>query len=95
MAVSTYGVNHPLAVKLWSKKLFQQALRETYFSRFLGKTADSLIQWKDETKKSAGDRVRVGLRMQLSGAGVQGDDTLEGNEEALTTYTDYNGRLAA
>ena len=88
MAASTYGVNHPLAVKLWSKKLFYQALRETYFSRFLGKSSDSLVQWKDETKKSSGDRITVGLRMQLSGAGIQGDDTLEGNEEALTTYTD-------
>ena len=88
MAASTYGVNHPLAVKLWSKKLFYQALRETYFSRFLGKTSDSLIQWKDETKKSAGDKITIGLRMQLSGAGIQGDDTLEGNEEALTVYSD-------
>ncbi len=26
--------------------------------------------------------------MQLSGAGVAGDGTLEGNEEALTTYSD-------
>jgi N4-gp56 family major capsid protein len=26
--------------------------------------------------------------MQLSGAGIQGDSTLEGNEEALVTYTD-------
>jgi N4-gp56 family major capsid protein len=38
--------------------------------------------------KSAGDRVTVGLRVQLTGAGVQGDNTLEGNEEALTTYND-------
>jgi hypothetical protein len=26
--------------------------------------------------------------MQLSGAGIQGDSTLEGNEEALTLYRD-------
>lgn len=88
MAATEYGVNNALTVKLWAKKLFVQALRETYFSRFLGKSPDSLIQWKDETKKSSGDRIRVGLRMQLSGAGISGDDTLEGNEEALITYTD-------
>lgn len=86
MATTEFGTGHPLAVKLWSKKLFYETIAETYFGRFLGKSADSLIQWKDETQKSAGDRVTVGLRMQLSGTGVSGDDTLEGNEEALTTY---------
>ena len=88
MANSEYLTNHALTVKLWAKKLFHESLAETYFSRFLGKGADSLVQWKDETKKSAGDRVRVGLRMQLSGTGIQGDNTLEGSEESLTTYSD-------
>ena len=88
MASTEFGTNHALAVKLWAKKLFVESLAQTYFSRFLGKSADSLIQWKDETKKSAGDRIRVGLRMQLSGTGIQGDNTLEGNEEALITYSD-------
>lgn len=88
MATTSYGVNDALAVKLWSKKLFQDALKKTYYSKFLGKSSNSLIQIKDETSKGAGDRITVGLRMQLSGAGVQGDGTLEGNEEALTTYSD-------
>jgi len=88
MATTDYGVNHALTVKLWSKKLLREALKETYVSRFMGTTKDSLIYVKDELGKSAGDRVRVGLRMQLSGQGVVGDGTLEGNEEALTTYTD-------
>jgi N4-gp56 family major capsid protein len=88
MATTQYGVNHPLAVKLWSKKLFQEALKETFISRFMGSGTDALIQVKDDLSKSAGDRIRCGLRMQLSGAGVAGDDTLEGQEEALTTYSD-------
>ncbi len=88
MATTAYPVNHPLAVKLWSKRLMREALKETYVSRFMGTTKDSLLYVKDEMAKSAGDRVRVGLRMQLTGAGVLGDGTLEGNEEALTTFTD-------
>jgi N4-gp56 family major capsid protein len=88
MATTQFGTNHNLAVKLWAKKLFTESLAETYFSRFLGKGSDSLVQWKDETKKSAGDRVRVGLRMQLSGTGIQGDNTLEGSEESLVTFSD-------
>jgi N4-gp56 family major capsid protein len=88
MAATSYGVNHDLAVKLWSKKLFQEALKATFFSKFMGKGSGSIIQIKDETSKSAGDKITVGLRMQLTGDGVQGDGTLEGNEEALTTYSD-------
>jgi N4-gp56 family major capsid protein len=88
MATTSYGVNDALAVKLWSKKLFQDALKKTYFDKFLGKGSNSLIQIKDDTSKGPGDRITVGLRMQLSGDGVQGDGTLEGNEEALTTYSD-------
>lgn len=74
-------------MKVWAKKLFVEALKATWFAKFLGPTSNNLIQLRTELQKSAGDRVRVGLRMQLTGTGIQGDNTLEGNEEALTTYT--------
>lgn len=88
MATTEYGLNHPLTVKLWAKKLIREALKETFISRFMGTSSNSLVQVKTDMNKSAGDRLRIGLRMQLSGAGVQGDSTLEGNEEALATYSD-------
>lgn len=88
MAATEYAVNHPLAVKRWSEKLTREALKRTYINRFIGTTSSSLIHKKTEVSKGAGDRITVGLRMQLSGSGVQGDDTLEGNEEQLTTYSD-------
>src|SRR5512135_2787999 len=88
MAQTSYGVNDPLAVKLWSKKLAVEALKQTWASKFFGTDSSALIQIKDETQKSAGDRITYGLRLQLSGAGVQGDGALEGNEESLTTYSD-------
>lgn len=88
MAVTNYGVNAPEAVKLWSRKLFHEALKKTWFSKFMGRDSNSLIQIVEDTSKGPGDRVRVTLRMLLTGAGIQGDSTLEGNEEALVTYTD-------
>ena len=88
MALTTYTTGNALTVKVWAKKLFTEALKEAYISRFMGESTDSLIQIKPELSKSAGDRITVGLRMQLSGDGVQGDGTLEGNEEALVTYSD-------
>lgn len=88
MATSQYGLNHPLAVKLWSRKLFQEALKQCWMSKFMSASDNSLVQIKNDMQKGPGDRLTIGLRMQLSGAGVQGDGTLEGNEEALTTYSD-------
>ena len=89
MGTTAYPVNHNLAVKLWSKKLFHDVIGEEFFAKFVGEGTSSLIQLKTETQKGPGDRIRVGLRALLTGAGIQGDSTLEGNEEALSTYTDY------
>lgn len=88
MATTSYGVNSPLAVKLWSRKLFHEALKQCWMSKFIGNTSDSMIQKFEETSKGPGDRITIGLRMQLTGNGVEGDGTLEGNEEALSTYSD-------
>lgn len=88
MAVSGWGVNSPVAVKLWSRKLFQEALKQTWIYRFIGNDDNSLVQLMDDTQKGPGDRITIPLRMQLTALGVQGDSTLEGNEEALQIYTD-------
>jgi N4-gp56 family major capsid protein len=88
MSTTLYATGNALAVKLWAKKLFEEALKQTYFSRFMGSGTANVVQLKDETSKGPGDRITIGLRMQLTGAGIQGDGTLEGNEEGLTTYTD-------
>lgn len=88
MATTLYATGNALAVKVWAKKLFEEALKQTYFSRFMGAGTDNVIQIKDETSKGPGDRITIGLRTQLNGNGVQGDGTLEGNEEGLVTYSD-------
>lgn len=87
MAVTEFGVNHPLAVKLYSKRLLHEALKETWVFKFIGTGSDSLIQLNPELKE-VGDQLTYGLRMLLTGDGVQGDDTLEGNEENLAFYSD-------
>jgi N4-gp56 family major capsid protein len=65
----------------------KEALKKTFALQFMGTDSNSLIQIKTEVNKDAGDRITFGLRQQLTGAGVSGDNTLEGNEEALVTYT--------
>ena len=88
MAAVEFGVNDPLAVKLWTKKLRVETLKKTYVDKFIGTSKNSLLYEQSDLKKAAGDRIRMGLRVQFSGAGVLGDGTLEGNEEAMQTYYD-------
>lgn len=88
MAEYAVGVNDPEAVKLWSQVIMLEALKKTYVGRFIGKSEDSLLYRKDDLSKSAGDRIRCYLALQLTGAGKSGDETLEGNEENMQTFTD-------
>jgi N4-gp56 family major capsid protein len=87
MADTNYGLNHPLAIKKWSRELMREALKKTHALQFMGKDKESLCTIKtDLTTTDGGDRIRVGIRSQMTGGGVQGDNTLEGNEEALETF---------
>lgn len=86
MALTTIATGDSLAAKLWSKTLMKDTLTKMWYRKFIGEGANSIIQILPETKKSKGDKVTYGLRMQLSGSGRTGQDVLEGNEEDLTFY---------
>lgn len=88
MAITSYGVNDALAVKLWSKKLDHEALKYTDIGPLIGTDPNSIIHLKTETQKGKGDRITYGIRMQLSGAGFTENQLAEGNGESLTTYSD-------
>ncbi|WP_421565577.1 N4-gp56 family major capsid protein [Ochrobactrum sp. EDr1-4] len=96
MTTTNFGVNDALANKLWSKKLAVEVPKAVAIAPLIGTSSNSIIQLKDETQKSAGDKVTFGLRRQLVGDGVSESEVLEGNEEALSTYSDaiYINELA-
>ncbi len=96
MATTTYGVNDAMAVKLWSRKLAEEVSKATAIAPLIGTSSNSIIQLKTETQKGKGDKVTFGLRRQLVGDGVSESQILEGNEEALSTYSDaiYINELA-
>lgn len=90
-------VQDALVKKLWSKALWAEAQTENYFAQFTGKLVPSLdkmnvegfnniICQMDDLTKDSGDAITVPLVMKLVGAGVTGDNTLEGNEEKMTLY---------
>jgi len=88
MGATEFGVNHELAVKLWSRSLAVESETKQYFRKFMGTSDDSMIKVKTELTKAAGDRIRFALRMKLDGDGVEGDNTIEGTsaEESLEFF---------
>lgn len=88
MGITSFATGDALAVKLWSKKVSVEALKQTWIFKFMGRDDNSLIQILDDTNKGPGDRIRVPLRRLLTGAGIQGDNILEGNEERIVYYND-------
>lgn len=87
MAVTSYGVNDALTVKRWARTLNEEVRKGLEIAPLIGRGPNSIIQEKTELKE-AGDKITIGLRMQLTGDGVTESEVLEGNEESLTTYSD-------
>lgn len=75
--------NDALTRKRWANDLFMVMLKAVEFNELIGKGTDSIIQMRTELGKGQGDHVKFGIRRPLSGEGVVGTDTVEGNEEML------------
>lgn len=86
MAKTAFATNNALTKKLYEEKLFRDTIKESYFSKFMGEGSENIVQVNNALTKDQGDNVTFGIRMRLSGDGVTSGMTLEGNEEALTTY---------
>lgn len=78
-----------LRQELWSKELLDDVMRDVKnVMRFMGEDSNNVVQVSRELKKMKGDVQTFGLLARLSGAGVTGDDELEGNEESANTYSE-------
>src|SRR3990167_208968 len=77
-----------LKVARWSQKLFTEYVRESRYFRYMSKKGDNVIYVNEELGTKAGDNITFGLVMELDGDGVEGDDTLEGQEENMSNYDD-------
>lgn len=87
MALTNFGLLTSEQKTVWSMDLWKQARNQSFINRFLGKGPQSLVQHITELKKSEkGARAVITLLADLSGDGVAGDRTLEGNEESMQTF---------
>lgn len=85
---ATTSPNANLVREAWAKSLWLDVAIEQYFQSngFIGESNNSIIVKKTDLTKAKGDTIHIGLTTKLSGAGVTGDSTLEGNEEAISGY---------
>ncbi len=91
MARTVVGVNSPRAVKRFSGDLTLDISQESYFGRkftAVGQGAKAPIQILTDLESDAGDLISFDLLAELTMAPVEGDNTLEGKEEAQRFYTD-------
>jgi N4-gp56 family major capsid protein len=88
MAVTIVGTNDPKTNKLYSKMMLEEVKKTSYFfsREFVGD--NSILYLKDELSKNPGDRITYQLATIPVGTGRTYQETLESNEESLTTFTD-------
>jgi N4-gp56 family major capsid protein len=91
MALTSFGTDHNLALKVWARKTLRETLKQTFVGRFVSGGEDAAVYLKDDlsrTYEGKGDTVHYPLLMIPTGLGVQGDNTLRGNEEELKYFRD-------
>ena len=91
MARTIVGVNDAKAVRKWAGLLAHDASQKSYFnSRFMarGAEAEVPIQILTELESDAGEQISYDLLAELRMAPIEGEDILEGKEEAQRFYTD-------
>lgn len=79
-------VNAANRVQRWSNSFFTEYTRAERFARYTGDDINSIFQVTEDLGKKKGDRITISLIRRLEGNGVEGDNTLEGNEENLDNY---------
>lgn len=84
-AVATGSVLN--VMKAAEKVITHYAARNNPYSAFMGAGPGKIIQTKQDLKKSKGDKMRQYLFAKLSGEGVTGDNTQEGNEVSMSPYS--------
>ena len=88
MAITAFGTNDSQTVKIWSELLMREALKATMFKKFLGSGKKAILQRLGDLEKQAGDQIKYDLLMQMTNSGVEGDNRMRDNEEALVYYQD-------
>jgi len=78
-------------IEAYSETVYRELLRDTVLSQFISKKNESIIQETDTALgKGKGERYRVTLVRNLTGAGRVGNQRLTGHSEALDTLFSWH-----
>jgi len=87
MALTNFGLLTNEQKTIWSMDLWKNARNQSFIGKFLGNGPGAMVQHITELKKSEkGARAVITLLADLTGDGIAGDRTLEGNEEQMQTF---------
>jgi N4-gp56 family major capsid protein len=87
MALTNFAALTAEQKKAWSMSFWHHARNNSFLNQFTGSGSNAMIQRVTElTKSKKGTKAVITLLADLLGDGVVGDNTLEGNEEALVSY---------
>lgn len=81
--VTRFASNDSLTRKKWARELFSILLKAIEFNDLIGTSSSSIVQMKKDLGKGEGDEITFGIRLPLTGEGIVGYDTVEGNEEKM------------
>ncbi len=72
-------------VQKWLPTYLEEYVRESGFSKYMGKSQNNIIITKSELIEN-GNQLNIPMVVRLTNAGVTGTNTLDGNEEELGNY---------
>ena len=87
MANTNFGTLTGDQLQAWSRDFWRVARNASFINQFAGTGQNAAIQRITElTKSEKGTKANLTLLADMTGDGITGDNTLEGNEEALRAY---------
>jgi len=86
MAQTSIATGDAIAVEKFNAMAFREYVDKLILKPWMGTSAEAVIHVQEDILKSVGDAVTFNLAGALSGAGITGDSTMEGNEEAMNFY---------
>ena len=87
MALTNFGTLTGDQLQAWSRDFWRVARNQSFINQFAGSGSNAMVQRITELTKSAkGTKANITLLADMTGDGITGDNTLEGNEEALRAY---------
>ena len=87
MATTNYGTLTGDQLQVWSRDFWRVARNMSFINQFAGTGQNTMVQRVTElTKSNKGTKANITLLADMTGDGITGDNTLEGNEEALRAF---------